>query len=295
MSSQREDGRGLITPKIGPITGRLEPLVRGTEPRISVHPTYVDDDRRVRVATYNIRHGAPPGRPADLRGIAAAVSSLHADVVALQEVDRRVIRTCFADQAMRLGRSAGLTAHFAPARRFLWTGSYGNALLFRGTAARLERVSLASVGEQRVALIASVQLHEQQVTVVSTHLQNSRRGRQSEAGGQLDEILGVLHKWPRPWVLMGDLNLRPEVVLPRLERAGLHPVSTAPTFPSHAPRICIDWIAVAGLELLSAEVVDLRASDHRPIVAELVPSADGSGGSGGGAPTAQVGVEESAE
>jgi len=94
---------------------------------------------------------------------------------------------------------------------------------------------------------------------------------------------------------MGDLNLRPEVVLPRLERAGLHPVSTAPTFPSHAPRICIDWIAVAGLELLSAEVVDLRASDHRPIVAELVPSADGSGGSGGGAPTAQVGVEESAE
>ena len=230
----------------------------------------VDDDRGVRVATYNIRHGAPAGRRADLRGTEAVIVSLDADVVALQEVDRRVIRSYFADQAERLGRAAGHSAHFAPARRLALVGRYGNALLVRGSVLRLDHLRLRSVGEPRVALFASVE----GATVVSTHLQNRRRGRAVEAPSQLDQILEELHAWPRPWVLMGDLNLRPEVVLPRLEDAGMQAVQSAPTYPSDAPRICIDWIAVAGMGVRSVEVPDVRASDHRPVVADLTPEPD---------------------
>ena len=229
----------------------------------------MDDDRCVRVATYNIRHGAPVGRRADLRGTEAAVASFDADLVALQEVDRRVIRSYFTDQAARLGQASGHSAHFAPARRLALIGQYGNALLVRGPVLRLELVRLRSVGEQRVALVASVQLGAEQVTVLSTHLQNTRRGRPAEAPDQLVQILHELQRWPRPWVLMGDLNLRAGEVLPQLEAAGMQAVQSSPTFPSDSPRICIDWIAVAGMTVRSVEVPELRASDHRPIVAEL--------------------------
>lgn len=242
--------------------------------------------------TYNIRHGAPAGGHAALDRILAAVASFGADVVALQEVDRRVVRSGFADQAARIADASGLSANFAAARRLGVIGQYGNALLVRGPVECLETLRLRSTGEQRVAIFASVRLDGHAVTAVSTHLQNSPRGRPSEAPGQLDQVLDELARWPRPWVLMGDLNLRPDVVLPRLEAAGLQAVEAPPTFPSDAPRIRIDWIAVAGLTVRSVEVPDLRASDHRPILTELdvdAPDAERLAQ----APTTQSGVEES--
>lgn len=223
----------------------------------------------VRVATYNIRHAAPAGRRADLARMQSAVTSLGADVVALQEVDRHVVRSCWADQAARLGRSAGLSAHFAPARALGPFGRYGNALLVRGEPSRVERWQLRSVGEPRVAILAAVALDGAAVTVVATHLQNRRAGRPHEAPEQLDEVLGVLATWPEPWILMGDLNLRPEVVEPRLDAAGLVAVPGSPTYPSDHPRLRLDWIAVRGLEVRSWEVPELQASDHRPLVADL--------------------------
>lgn len=241
----------------------------------------------MRVATYNIRHGAPAGRRADLRGMQSAVASLGADVVALQEVDHHVIRSCFADQTRRFARAAGLTGHFVAARSLGPFGRYGNALLVRGVPVRVERLALRSLGEPRAAILATLELHGPQtgktqtgvtqtgvtqVTVLSTHLQNRRDGRPDEAPDQLDELLAALADRPGPAVLMGDLNLRPEVVSPRLAAAGMLTVPSTPTFPADRPRLRIDWIAVRGLEIRSWEVPDLRASDHRPIVADLVPA-----------------------
>ena len=81
----------------------------------------------MRVATYNLRHGAPARRPAANRAMARSVASLGADVVALQEVDRRVVRSWFADQAGLAARRSGTVAHFAAARPFGPGGRYGNA------------------------------------------------------------------------------------------------------------------------------------------------------------------------
>jgi len=236
---------------------------------IGAHPARVGDDPAVRVVTYNIRHGAAADARSDLRRTSAAVASMGADLVALQEVDRHVVRSCFADQAARLGECVGLVAHFAPARAMGPFGRYGNALLVRGSATRVEHVPLDSLGEQRVAIFATVRIQEHQLTAVSTHLQNRRRGRPAEAPQQLDQLLGELRTWPQPWVLMGDLNLHPDVVIPRLEAAGLRAAESGPTFPSDRPRVRIDWIAVRGLEVCAVDVPDVRASDHRPLRAEL--------------------------
>jgi endonuclease/exonuclease/phosphatase family metal-dependent hydrolase len=224
----------------------------------------------MRVATYNIRHAAPAGRRADHRGMRHAVRSLYADVVALQEVDHRVVRSWFRDQASLAGSGAGLQHRFLPARPLGPFGRYGIALLLPRGPHDVGTLALRSIGEPRVALFARCRLDGEWVTVVCTHLQNSSEGRPSEAPEQLDQLLEELARWPTPWILMGDLNLRPEVVLPRFEGAGLKAVAAEPTFPAHDPKIRIDWIAVRGLEVGTVEVPPLQASDHLPIVAELV-------------------------
>lgn len=232
----------------------------------------------MRVATYNIRHGAPPNRRADHAGMRAAVSSLGADVVALQEVDRRVVRTWFRDQPRLAARAAGLQPWFGPARSIGVFGRYGNALLLPPGPAQVLVRPLPSVGEPRVALFARVRVAGTLVTVVGTHLQNS-----AEAAAQLDGLLDEVRRWPEPWVLMGDLNLGADDVEPRFAAAGLEPVPSPPTFPAQRPRSRIDWIGVRGFVIDAVGVPDLQASDHRPIVAELSrPGEDGPEGSSEG-------------
>lgn len=223
----------------------------------------------MRVATFNIRHGAPADGWANHRAMASSVASLAADVVALQEVDRRVVRSWFVDQARAAARASGAVAWFEPTRRMGPGGRYGNALVVRGRIRRRGVLHLPAVGEPRLAMFATVIIEDQEVTVVCTHLQNRRKGRPDEAPEQLGALLAALEHWPIPRVVMGDLNLRPERVLPALAAAGLDPVTTGPTHPADDPRARIDWIATAGMVHLGASVPALRTSDHRPIVADL--------------------------
>ncbi len=203
--------------------------------------------------------------------MARSVASLRADVVALQEVDRRVFRSWFVDQAAAAGRAAGMHPHFAAARPFGPFGRYGNALLVRGRTVRTLRLRLPGVQEPRVALFARVIVRDQEVTVVGTHLQNRRGAQPSEAPGQLDAVLAELARWPEPWILMGDMNLRSGVVEPAVSAAGLVTHRADPTFPADAPRICLDWIASRGLGPARVVVPRLLTSDHRPVVAEFDP------------------------
>jgi len=223
----------------------------------------------VRVATYNLRHGAPAASRTNLAAMQSAVASLGADVIAAQEVDRRVVRSWWSDQPARLARATGLVAHFAPARSWGPLGSYGNLLLVRGGAGRRRVVPLPSAGEPRVALFAEVAVGDVAATVVCTHLQNRRDGRPDEAPSQLGFLVEQLREWPEPWILAGDLNLRPDRAVPLLEAAGLQALVAGPTFPAESPRLQLDWLAVKGVAVHHVEVPDLRTSDHRPIVADL--------------------------
>lgn len=236
----------------------------------------------MRLATYNIRHGARPGRPTSNRAMASAVASLRADVIALQEVDRRVLRSWFADQPRRAARRSGTTALFAPARRLGPGGSYGNALLVRGTVERTRTLVLPGPGERRVALLAVVVVGDQRLTVVSTHLQNRRDGVPADAADvQLEALLHEWSGWPLPGCVMGDLNLRAERVVPLLTAAGLVAAVSGPTFPATAPRIRIDWIASRGLGSCSTVVPELMTSDHRPLVADFDDAGRGTSGHDG--------------
>ena len=222
--------------------------------------------RPLRVGTFNLHHGAPPGRWFDRAGLRDSVRRLGVDVLALQEVDRRVSRSRFADEAALVARATGLHATFASARRLEAFGQYGIALLARTPPTAVEVVRLPAFGsEQRLAIVASVDVGGRSVSVASVHLHN----RRWIAARQLPVVLDRLMRRPGPHLLMGDLNAGPEVLGSSIAAAGLARVEAPPTFPTRAATEHIDWIAVSGLTVERVEVPGIWASDHFPLVATV--------------------------
>jgi endonuclease/exonuclease/phosphatase family metal-dependent hydrolase len=226
----------------------------------------------VRIATWNVRHGRPRHGFTSTRGLASAVAALDVDVLAVQEVDRWVIRSWFADESRLIGRAAGADrVEFAPARRFLLlTGQDGIALALRGELEHSRRLMLPrdNASQNRVAIIAHLVVGEVRLTVVTTHLHNDA----PVARRQLDALLDDTADEPRPFVLLGDLNLRPDDFDTRLAAAGLVLVDAPFTEPAWDPVQRIDHVVIDGLVPDNVSVPVVAVSDHRPVVVDLRPA-----------------------
>jgi endonuclease/exonuclease/phosphatase family metal-dependent hydrolase len=225
--------------------------------------------RRLRIATFNLRHGRVgahwPFLPWRLR---QGINLLDADVAGLQELDRRVVRTWFVDQPALCARTAGATAHvFGAARSFGPGGRYGNALLTRGDLLehKVEPLPHRAGTEPRVAIVATVATRAGTITVANTHLQNDT----AQAAEQLEALLELLEPEPPPKVLMGDLNLRTHEVAPRVAAAGWDLAGGADSSPAKRPYQRIDHIATVGFTIERVEVPAAPVSDHRPVIATM--------------------------
>ncbi|MGH9037643.1 MAG: endonuclease/exonuclease/phosphatase family protein [Acidimicrobiia bacterium] len=229
----------------------------------------------MRIVTFNVKHGTAGHGRIDNRLLADTCAGLEADILALQEVDRRATRSGLADQVRRVARATGMSAAFGEAARRGPLRRYGNVLLARGALSDVETVGLPRPegGEFRVAVLASLTLEpgvrglpgngDTPVSVAATHLSF----RAGEGAAQLAAVIEALGRRPLPRVLLGDLNLPPAAVEPALAAAGYQVASTGPTFPARTPRTRIDYVAVEGLRLVSAEVLETPLSDHRAVVA----------------------------
>jgi endonuclease/exonuclease/phosphatase family metal-dependent hydrolase len=228
---------------------------------------------RLRVVSFNIQHGLrSDGSRVDVALTGSVAAGLKPDVLALQEVDLGAPRSKFADEAAEIASACGLEHAFVPAAVIGGVGRYGNAIGARGTLTDVEvrrlprrrfRSEPRSVGLARAHLAGGVQ-----VTIAATHLSIHRE----EVFDQLRASVAWLMARPGPWIYVGDLNLHPEEIEPVLGEAGLTVADTSvPTFPASSPRIRIDHVAVGGgLSIESVAVAETTASDHRPLVVEVV-------------------------
>ncbi len=212
--------------------------------------------RSLRVATFNIQHGRGGDGRVDLARLGHACAALNADVLGLQEVDVGLARSHGADLVAVIAEATGLYGVFGPAVS-VDGGQYGNALLARELPIDVECIPLPGRGgrEPRAGLLARVG----EVSFAVTHLSVGA----DQHAGQLAAAAAALTGRPGPHVLLGDLNHdRPHLASFALAVAG-------PTWPVRRPQRRIDHVAVAGLDVESAETVALPVSDHRALVVTL--------------------------
>jgi endonuclease/exonuclease/phosphatase family metal-dependent hydrolase len=226
---------------------------------------------RFRAATYNIRKaiGLDWSRRPDR--ILAVLDEIGADVVALQEADRRFGARTSAIPPMMLAdagwRVAPVAAHTGG------IGWRGNAILFGPRLeARAARPLVLPGLEPRGAAYAELALEGRALTVVGAHLGLTPGPRRR----QIEALLAAAPEGHAgATLLMGDMNE------PRIRAGALRLLEPhwrlappVPSFHARRPLAALDRIAHGrALRLLSVHVhasaLARQASDHLPVVADF--------------------------
>lgn len=235
----------------------------------------------IRVATYNIRKCVGLDWRRRPERIMRVLAELKADVVALQEADRRFGERFGTLPVGELHRHTGLRpVQLAGGGRRL--GWHGNAILV-GDEVEVEdceAVDLPSF-EPRGAVIAELRVREQPLRVVGTHLGLIPWDRLRQAHALVEAIdRRERRRKAFPTAIMGDLNewsTREGCVAILAER--YDPAPALPSFHSSAPMAALDRIFAGPGLTVEQEVVHRsadadRASDHLPVTACLVPAAE---------------------
>lgn len=220
----------------------------------------------MRVVSWNLQHAVPdPTGPPTLEPAIEPLRALGGDVYALQELDRRRWRTRFRDQAAVLADALEGELVWAQGKRgLLW--AQANALVVRGEVSEREVVVLPRAGERRVAAVAVVTVAGHRLTVASTHLSLQRNG----AEAQLRALVAALADHPKPWVVLGDLNLTTDRVRPIAAELGLSLADGPATVDARrTPDRRLDHVLVDGIDIVASGTAKLPVSDHLAIWADL--------------------------
>ena len=110
----------------------------------------------LRVATFNVHHGAPSRGTVDLDATIDACRSLDADVLCLQELDVSASRSGGVDQPAAIADALGMVLVFAPTVALPGGGRYGHAVLSRRPLRNVEVLPLTGMAgrEPRMAILA---------------------------------------------------------------------------------------------------------------------------------------------
>jgi endonuclease/exonuclease/phosphatase family metal-dependent hydrolase len=227
----------------------------------------------IKVATYNIRKCVGTDRRRNPERILDVLDEIDADVIALQEADRR-----FGNRLSAIPHHL-LLEHgtYRPVEiggRPQSIGWHGNALLVRNgiTVRHSEIVPLPTL-EPRGAVLADLVIEGCPLRVIGTHLDLSGLWRRRQIRALLARLDGAEHHLPT--VLMGDFNQWSD--RGALSEFAFHHhrlVKTPPSFHSNRPVARLDRIIVSHeieVEEADAHVSDLsrRASDHLPLWARI--------------------------
>ncbi len=227
----------------------------------------------IKVVSYNMHKAIGTDRRRDPMRTLAVLNEIDADVIALQEADRR------------FGTRAGVISPHLLEEHSPWKavpvgirtqsmGWHGNALLVRKDAAvsHCETIQLPTL-EPRGAVMADIRIDGSPLRIVGMHLDLSGLWRRRQASAILAHIAGASTQYPT--VLMGDLNewTRAAGCLRDFCR-DYTSCNTGPSFHARRPVARLDRILVSR----EITVVDCgvhesmaarTASDHLPIWARL--------------------------
>ena len=229
----------------------------------------------IRVASYNIRKGVGTDRRRSPERILQVLGEIDADVIALQEADRRF----GARQAVVTPHLLEEHSDWKPVPFGIRAGSlgwHGNALLVRKSARILgcEAIHLPAL-EPRGAVMAEVATGSTTLRVVGMHLDLSGLWRRRQAAAVMSHVDTCTQQYPT--VLMGDLN-EWSAASGCLRDFAHHYAfaATGPSFHARRPVGRLDRIMVSPALTIEASGVHATpaartGSDHLPIWADLKP------------------------
>ncbi|MGO1060950.1 endonuclease/exonuclease/phosphatase family protein [Planococcus sp. FY231025] len=250
----------------------------------------------LKVMSFNVAHGLGMDNKVDLEKTARVIEQAQPDIVGLQEVDRCfTARSSFCDQVSWFEKRLGMNAAFGPNLDLepldpaMPRRQYGNAILSKYPIQHTENHLMVNIdgpgaaGEQRGMLEAVIQVKGAFVHFFCTHLSLE----EEELQVNVQQILEIAEKSRFPQILAGDFNAVPENRHIQRLSSRFHdvfsdlgkgdaftyptPVQTVSEKEDVKPMARIDYV-FAGQEVQAerASVIKTDASDHLPIVAELV-------------------------
>jgi endonuclease/exonuclease/phosphatase family metal-dependent hydrolase len=232
-----------------------------------------DMSHAIKVATYNIRKAVGLDQRRDPARILSVLNEIDADIVALQEVDRRFgARVSALPLAMLAAETpyvpVPLNAHQAA------MGWHGNAILVRkGIEVRhAQQIDMPTL-EPRGAVMAEMSVNGHSLRVIGVHLDLSGLWRRK----QIRALLAAIDAKPlhMPTVMMGDFNQWSDKgALSELAFHHHRLVQTPKSFHTSRPVARLDRIIVSHEVTVRAadchiSALSKQASDHLPLWASI--------------------------
>lgn len=227
---------------------------------------------QLKFATYNIHKAVGLDRRRDPDRILAVLHELDADVVALQECDRR-----FGQRESVLPRARIEDSAYRPIALGIRPGSlgwHGNTFLLKKhlTVIETDPLILPTL-EPRGAVRVDLECEGRRVRAVGMHLDLSGFRRRHQAEAVLNHVAGCAEGCPT--VIMGDTNeWSNSGGMARSFRADWHAPDCGASFPTRRPIARLDrifasrdWTPVASG--VHRSLLASRASDHLPVWATL--------------------------
>ncbi len=227
---------------------------------------------QIRVASYNIRKALGTDRRRAPHRILDVLNEVGADIVALQEADRRFgARLAALPVAMIEQHTPYRVVELAARAGSI--GWHGNALLVRRGAqvAAVARVALPTL-EPRGAVLADVEIDGARLRIVGMHLDLSGLHRRRQG---MAITAALADRTASPTIVMGDTNeWRPHAgcLVDFARDFAIAP--TGPSYHSRRPVGRLDRIMVDHATRIVAcgvhrSALATRASDHLPIWADV--------------------------
>jgi endonuclease/exonuclease/phosphatase family metal-dependent hydrolase len=217
------------------------------------------------VVTFNVLQGYDADNRRSIDRQLALLRSLEADIIGLQESDTNRVASGNDDLVRHFADELDLYSYAGPKTV---TGTFGIALLSRYPIDEPRTFYLFSEGEQTAVIIAKVRVADRAFNVLVTHLGN---------GGPLEqqnEVLALASGLPDV-LLLGDFNFRPAtdqylVTTRLLEEAWAKRWPSGEDASGSTQSRRIDYMFVSpGTEVLEAEYMDNRVSDHPVLVVQI--------------------------
>lgn len=250
----------------------------------------------VKVMSFNIAHGSGMDGTLNLERTAAVIEDSCASIIGLQEVDRFFgERSLFVDQVEWLGERLGMHTAFGANIEFAAENGdmpkhqYGNAILSKYPITYSKNHHMTPVqqwygnDEQRGVLEAVIEIDDMAISVFNAHLSL----KDEELKLSVKEILALTQKSKFPCIVLGDFNAPPFYAPIRemsrhftdaflkMKRGDAYtypaPHSYSTTGVELKPVTRIDYIFFGPeMEVAQTATISTDASDHLPIVADLV-------------------------